>query len=112
MTCEQNLATPSWALQILNAELILSSAEVSQLLEAGLPETAASGAHNFTQPETMEALGPRCQSRSTYAMAFLSSDPILPKLIAIVSLQNIPTQDRLEGMAAFREKRPPKFVGK
>uniref|UniRef100_A0A8C8UJZ2 Enoyl Coenzyme A hydratase domain containing 2 n=1 Tax=Peromyscus maniculatus bairdii TaxID=230844 RepID=A0A8C8UJZ2_PERMB len=26
--------------------------------------------------------------------------------------QNIPTQDRLEGMAAFREKRPPKFVGK
>ncbi|XP_037683141.1 enoyl-CoA hydratase domain-containing protein 2, mitochondrial isoform X7 [Choloepus didactylus] len=25
--------------------------------------------------------------------------------------QNIPTQDRLEGMAAFREKRPPKFVG-
>lgn len=50
LTCEQNLATPSWALQILNAELILSSAEVSQLLEAGLPETAASGAHNFTQP--------------------------------------------------------------
>ncbi|XP_004869288.1 enoyl-CoA hydratase domain-containing protein 2, mitochondrial isoform X3 [Heterocephalus glaber] len=26
--------------------------------------------------------------------------------------QNIPTQDRLEGMAAFREKRPPKFIGK
>uniref|UniRef100_I3MFF0 Enoyl-CoA hydratase domain containing 2 n=2 Tax=Ictidomys tridecemlineatus TaxID=43179 RepID=I3MFF0_ICTTR len=26
--------------------------------------------------------------------------------------QNIPTQDRLEGMAAFREKRPPEFVGK
>ncbi|XP_077005742.1 enoyl-CoA hydratase domain-containing protein 2, mitochondrial isoform X1 [Tamandua tetradactyla] len=25
--------------------------------------------------------------------------------------QNIPTQDRLEGMAAFREKRSPKFVG-
>ncbi|XP_077635904.1 enoyl-CoA hydratase domain-containing protein 2, mitochondrial isoform X2 [Crocuta crocuta] len=26
--------------------------------------------------------------------------------------QNIPTQDRLEGMAAFREKRLPRFVGK
>lgn len=26
-------------------------------------------------------------------------------------VQNIPTQDRLEGMAAFREKRSPKFVG-
>ncbi|XP_045868817.1 enoyl-CoA hydratase domain-containing protein 2, mitochondrial isoform X2 [Meles meles] len=26
--------------------------------------------------------------------------------------QNIPTQDRLEGMAAFREKRSPRFVGK
>ncbi|XP_008826644.1 enoyl-CoA hydratase domain-containing protein 2, mitochondrial isoform X1 [Nannospalax galili] len=26
--------------------------------------------------------------------------------------QNIPTQDRLEGMVAFREKRLPKFVGK
>ncbi|XP_073862519.1 enoyl-CoA hydratase domain-containing protein 2, mitochondrial isoform X4 [Macaca fascicularis] len=25
--------------------------------------------------------------------------------------QNIPTRDRLEGMAAFREKRPPTFVG-
>lgn len=52
------------------------------------------------------------QARSIYAMALLFSGPVLPKLISIVSLQNIPTQDRLEGMAAFREKRPPKFVGK
>ncbi|XP_028941606.1 enoyl-CoA hydratase domain-containing protein 2, mitochondrial isoform X2 [Antrostomus carolinensis] len=26
--------------------------------------------------------------------------------------QNIPTRDRQEGMAAFREKRPPQFIGK
>lgn len=43
--------------------------------------------------------------------SFWASGPAPPKLIFCTLLQNIPTRDRLEGMAAFREKRPPKFVG-
>uniref|UniRef100_A0A8D2AJ11 Enoyl-CoA hydratase domain containing 2 n=1 Tax=Sciurus vulgaris TaxID=55149 RepID=A0A8D2AJ11_SCIVU len=57
---------------------------------------------------------------AAYHRALALAQEILPQVdiasgMAIEGMcyaQNIPTQDRLEGMAAFREKRPPKFVGK
>nr|XP_044995211.1 enoyl-CoA hydratase domain-containing protein 2, mitochondrial isoform X2 [Jaculus jaculus] len=57
---------------------------------------------------------------AAYQRALVLAQEILPQVdiasgMAIEGMcyaQNIPTQDRLEGMAAFREKRPPKFTGK
>lgn len=45
------------------------------------------------------------------SQSLLDAGPAPPKLIFCMLFQNIPTRDRLEGMAAFREKRTPKFVG-
>uniref|UniRef100_A0A9L0K375 Enoyl-CoA hydratase domain containing 2 n=1 Tax=Equus asinus TaxID=9793 RepID=A0A9L0K375_EQUAS len=60
------------------------------------------------------------EGNAAYHRARALAQEILPQVdiasgMAIEGIcyaQNIPTQDRLEGMAAFREKRPPKFVGK
>ncbi|KAH0519768.1 Enoyl-CoA hydratase domain-containing protein 2, mitochondrial [Microtus ochrogaster] len=61
------------------------------------------------------------EGNAAYHRALALAQEILPQAPIAVRLgkvaidrgmENIPTQDRLEGMAAFREKRPPKFVGK
>jgi hypothetical protein len=64
-------------------------------------------------PQTMETFGSGLvMVRIRLSNSSLGRGPAPLKLISCTLLQNIPTQDRLEGMAAFREKRPPKFVGK
>uniref|UniRef100_A0A8C6BPU4 Enoyl-CoA hydratase domain containing 2 n=1 Tax=Monodon monoceros TaxID=40151 RepID=A0A8C6BPU4_MONMO len=59
------------------------------------------------------------EGNAAYHRARALAQEILPQVdiasgMAIEGIcyaQNIPTRDRLEGMAAFREKRPPRFVG-
>uniref|UniRef100_A0A8D1P3R8 Enoyl-CoA hydratase domain containing 2 n=2 Tax=Sus scrofa TaxID=9823 RepID=A0A8D1P3R8_PIG len=59
------------------------------------------------------------EGNAAYHRALALAQEILPQVdiasgMAIEGIcyaQNIPTRDRLEGMAAFREKRTPKFVG-
>uniref|UniRef100_A0A8B9EPZ4 Enoyl-CoA hydratase domain containing 2 n=1 Tax=Anser cygnoides TaxID=8845 RepID=A0A8B9EPZ4_ANSCY len=60
------------------------------------------------------------QGDAAYQRALTLAKEILPQVdiasgMAIEGMcyaQNIPTRDRQEGMAAFKEKRPPRFIGK
>ncbi|KAM5247324.1 enoyl-CoA hydratase domain-containing protein 2, mitochondrial isoform 4-T4 [Ctenodactylus gundi] len=78
------------------------------------------GAQAHTLGLVNHAVDQNEEGNAAYHRALALAQEILPQVdimsgMAIEGMcyaQNIPTQDRLEGMAAFREKRPPKFVGK
>ncbi|XP_054240598.1 enoyl-CoA hydratase domain-containing protein 2, mitochondrial isoform X3 [Indicator indicator] len=76
-------------------------------------EALSMGLVNHTVPQNREG-------DAAYQRALALAREILPQVdiasgMAIEGMcyaQNIPTKDRQEGMAAFREKRPPRFIGK
>uniref|UniRef100_A0A669PW71 Enoyl-CoA hydratase domain containing 2 n=1 Tax=Phasianus colchicus TaxID=9054 RepID=A0A669PW71_PHACC len=76
-------------------------------------EAFSMGLVNHTVPQNEEG-------DAAYQRALTLAKEILPRVdiasgMAIEGMcyaQNIPTRDRQEGMAAFREKRPPQFIGK
>ncbi|XP_021103588.1 enoyl-CoA hydratase domain-containing protein 2, mitochondrial isoform X5 [Heterocephalus glaber] len=77
-------------------------------------EAHALGLVNHAVDQNEEGNAAYHQARAL-AQEILPQAPIAVRLGKVAidrGMENIPTQDRLEGMAAFREKRPPKFIGK
>ncbi|PKU37946.1 enoyl- hydratase domain-containing protein mitochondrial [Limosa lapponica baueri] len=62
------------------------------------------GQQAFSMGLVNHAVPQNSDGDAAYQKALALAKEILP--------QNIPTRDRQEGMAAFREKRPPQFIGK